>query len=317
MPKKKIIFMGTPNFAAHILKQLLEEKQDLYEIIAVISQPDKPIGRKRVLTPTEVKQVALSYNLPILQPAKIATAYEEIKALEPDLLITAAYGQLVPVKILELPKFRCINVHGSLLPKYRGGAPIHYAIIKGESKTGITIMYMEKALDAGHMIASVEIPILDDDNLATMYEKLQKIGGKLLLEILPDFFAYKIIAIPQDLAKVTYAPNITKEQTKINWHGSAVEVFNHVRGLYPAPATFTIIDEVTIKIYEVSIKTMDVSSFKPGQIIHADKSSCYIATSSNAISLKSIQLSGKKRQKIQEVINGIGKTLLVEGACFE
>ena len=308
--------MGTPGFAAYILDRLMQAEQNLYEVIAVISQPDKAVGRKRVLTATPVKEVALKYDLPILQPAKIGDIHEELVALAPDLMITAAYGQLVPVKILEIPQYKCINVHGSLLPKYRGGAPIHYAIMNGEAQTGITIMYMEKALDAGDMLSKQAIDILDEDNLETMYDKLEVVGADLLLATLPDFFAGKITPIPQNVDEVTYAPNITREQTQIDWTNSARAIFNHVRGLYPSPATFTVFQEQVIKLFVVEIVEMATDA-KPGTIIAVDSKQCLIATGDGVVALKSLQLSGKKRQEIQELMNGAGRNLFIEGECFE
>ncbi len=315
--KKRIIFMGTPDFAAHILQKMFEAEQDYYEIIAVISQPDKPVGRKRVLTATAVKEVALLHNVPILQPAKISEAYEEIKALAPDLLITAAYGQLVPEKILDLPTYRCINVHGSLLPAYRGGAPIHRSIVNGDTETGITIMYMVKRLDAGDMLASRSIPIELDDTLETMYTKLQEVGATLLLEMLPAFFKGEITPVPQNEKAVTYASNIQRAEEKINWEQTNKQIYDHVRGFSPAPATFSTINGTAIKIFAVTMIAGDVKGVKPGTIVYVDKKTCHLATGDGIIALEDIQVSGKKRQKIQEVMNGIGKTLLVEGDCFE
>lgn len=313
---KKIIFMGTPNFAAYILEQLLTAKQNEYQVVAVVSQPDKPIGRKRVLTATPVKAVAIAHQLPVLQPERIGDCYEELATYQPDLIITAAYGQFVPTKILDLPTYKCINIHGSLLPKYRGGAPIHYAIMNGEEETGITIMYMAKKMDAGDMLYQKAIPILDTDTLATMFDKLQILGAEMLLEMLPAFFAHELTATPQNEVEVSFSPTIKKEDCQLNWHLDARTIFNHVRGLSPAPATFTFLGDTQIKIFATTI-IEDVTTASAGTIIKADSKNCHVATGAGGIiALTDIQLSGKKRQVIQDVMNGAGRNLLIEGAKF-
>jgi methionyl-tRNA formyltransferase len=317
--KKRIIFMGTPNFAAHILENLLQNQSEIYDIIAVVSQPDRPIGRKRILTPTPVKSVATEYNIPIFQPEKIGEITPEITTLQPDLIITAAYGQFVPEKILTIPKHKCINIHGSLLPKYRGGAPIHRAIINGEQKTGITIMYMVKKMDAGDILYQKELPILQTDTLETMYDKLQELGAICLQEMLPTFLNGEITPIPQAIDQVTYAPNIQREERKINWQNSAIEIFNHVRGLAPVPTAYTTLqsDKTDVKIFEVEVIMSEKSTKEPGTIQKATNKICYVATGDGVIALKNLQLSGKKRQTIQEVMNGAGIEILAQNTKFE
>jgi len=317
--KKRIIFMGTPNFAAHILENSLQNQSEIYDIIAVVSQPDRPIGRKRILTPTPVKSVAIEYNIPIFQPEKIGEITPEITTLQPDLIITAAYGQFVPEKILTIPKHKCINIHGSLLPKYRGGAPIHRAIINGEQKTGITIMYMVKKMDAGDILYQKELPILQTDTLETMYDKLQELGAICLQEMLPAFLNGEITPIPQAIDQVTYAPNIQREERKINWQNSAIEIFNHVRGLAPVPTAYTTLqsDKTDVKIFEVEVIMSEKSTKEPGTIQKATNKICYVATGDGVIALKKLQLSGKKRQTIQEVMNGAGIEILAENTKFE
>lgn len=313
----KVIFMGTPEFAAHILRDLVENQGTLYEVIGVVSQPDKPVGRKRVLAPTPVKVMAEQLQLPILQPKRIAEAYEELAQLQPDVIITAAYGQLVPSKILELPTYRCINVHGSLLPHYRGGAPIQQAIIDGCSHTGITIMYMEAQLDAGAMLWQKAIPILNTDNLETMYQKLAELGASGLQELLQPFFDHDIIPIDQSEHEVTYAYNIKREQMRLDWTQSNRMIYNHVRGLYPKPATFSVLKGQEMKIFIVEVIDEPYDVVPPGTIVKIDKKNCWIATGQGLIAMKELQLSGKKRQTISDVLNGAGKALFVEGVCFE
>ena len=310
--------MGTPDLAAHILRALLTADQDYYEVIAVVSQPDRPVGRKRVLTPTPTKAVALEYGIPVLQPEKIREIQAELTELAPDLLITAAYGQIIPEAILQIPQYKPINVHGSLLPKYRGGAPIQYAIKNGDAETGITIMYMEKKMDAGAMLYQKAIPIEQTDTSATMFAKLQQLGAEMLLEMLPDFFANKITPIKQDEQLVTFSPTIKKEECEIDWTQPATTIFNHVRAFSPAPTTYSQLGATTIKIYAVSVLEESApDTVAAGTIISATNKGCHVATGAGVIALEDIQISGKKRGTISEIMNGAGRNLLVEGARFE
>jgi len=313
---KRIIFMGTPTFGAYILKQLLDAHQDVYEVVAVISQPDKAVGRKQVMQHTPVKEVALQYNLPILQPVKIGAVYDELVELAPDLIITAAYGQIVPKSILDLPTDKCINIHGSLLPKYRGGAPIQRAIMAGDQETGITIMYMAEKMDAGDMLAQVVVPIGLDDTQGTMFAKLAEAGAELLLKMLPSFFQHELNAQAQDQTEVTYAPIIKRADCKIDWAQDAQTIFNQVRGLTPNPATFISLGGEQIKLFQVEIVAQETNE-EPGTIITVDTKRCYVATRSGVIALMDLQLNGKKRQTIAEFMGGSGRKLFVVGAQFE
>lgn len=208
----KIIFMGTPAFSVPVLEQVANE----YEVIAVVTQPDRAVGRKRVLTPPPVKEAAVARGIPVYQPEKLRSSSEldELIGLGADLIVTAAYGQILPNALLDAPKHGCINVHASLLPEYRGGAPVHYAILDGKTETGVTIMYMVEQLDAGDMLARRSIPITDEDNVGTMFEKLSAVGASLLMDTLPDLLAGKLMPEPQDASLVTFAPNIKREQEK-------------------------------------------------------------------------------------------------------
>ena len=247
MNDKKIVFMGTPKFAVPVLEMLIEN----YGVDLVITQPDKKVGRKKVLTPPPVKVVALENNIKVLQPEKISIdedTYSILKELNPDIIVTAAYGQLVPEKILEIPKHKCINVHGSLLPKLRGGAPIQYSILEDHGKTGITIMYMVKKLDAGDMISKVEVDILDSDNYETLHDKLSVAGRDLLNETLPKIFSDDINPEKQNDEEATFARNILREDEKIDWSTSARDVFNKVRALDPTPGAFTYLEGTVLKI---------------------------------------------------------------------
>ena len=300
MNKKKIVFMGTPKFAVPVLEMLIEN----YGVDLVITQPDKKVGRKKVLTPPPVKVVALDNNIKVLQPEKISTdeeTYNTLKELNPDIIITAAYGQLVPEKILEIPKHKCINVHGSLLPKLRGGAPIQYSILEDHKKTGITIMYMVKKLDAGDMISKVEVNILDSDNYESLHDKLSVAGRDLLNETLPKIFSGDIAPEKQDDEQATFARNILREDEKIDWNTSAREVFNKVRALDPTPGAFTYLDGNVLKIWSSEVVELEEQSSysKVGTIVKQDKKNIYVLCGNETIlKVHELQVSGKKRMPV-------------------
>ena len=312
---KKVIFMGTPSFSVPILQALIEE--ETIEVAAVVTQPDRKVGRKQILTPSPVKQLAMTYDIPVLQPEKLSNSQEmqQILELEPDLLITAAYGQYVPTKLLKAPTYRAINVHASLLPKYRGAAPIHYAVLKGDEVTGITIMYMEKVMDAGDIIAQREIPITKEDDTGTLFEKLSLLGRDLLMDTLPDIFAGKNASIKQDEEKVSFSPMITKEQEKIDWKKTAKEINNLIRALRPAPGAYTIMEEKRFKIWDAQVVHEETSK-EPGTIVKLDKELLYVACGEKTIlSLKEVQPAGKKRLKIDQYL--IGTDLKVDDQFLE
>ena len=300
MSKKKIVFMGTPKFAVPILQMLIEN----YGVDLVITQPDKKVGRKKILTPPPVKEVAVAHDIRVLQPEKISKdedTLNELKQLNPDIIITAAYGQLVPESILEIPKYKCINVHGSLLPKLRGGAPIQYSILEDHGKTGITIMYMVKKLDAGDMISKVEVDILDSDNYESLHDKLSIAGRDLLKETLPNIFTGNIAPEKQDDSLATFARNILREDEKIDWNKSAREIFNQIRALDPTPGAFTYLDENVLKIWNSEVVDLEenFSSKKVGTIIKQDKKHIYLLCGENTVlKVKELQISGKKRTPV-------------------
>lgn len=300
MDKKKIVFMGTPKFAVLILEMLIEN----FGVDLVITQPDKKVGRKKVLTAPPVKILAEEKGIRVLQPEKISgdeDVLAELKELNPDIIITAAYGQLVPESILEIPKYKCINVHGSLLPKLRGGAPIQYSILEDHGKTGITIMYMVKKLDAGDMISKVEVDILDSDNYESLHDKLSIAGRDLLKETLPNIFTENISPEKQDDSLATFARNILREDEKIDWNKSAREIFNQVRALDPMPGAFTYLDENILKIWSSKVVELEenYSAEKAGTIIKQDKKYIYILCGKNTVlKVKELQISGKKRMPV-------------------
>lgn len=302
-----IVFMGTPDFAVPTLRRLLDEG---YHIAAVVTQPDRPKGRKKVLTPPPVKEEALRHGLPVLQPEKIKdeAALEQLEQLAPDLIITAAYGQILPERLLNMPKHGCINVHASLLPKYRGAAPIHYAVMNGEKETGVTLMYMEKGLDTGDMISKVKVPIEETDNTGTLFEKLSQKGAELVIQTLPDLLAGKIQAIPQNDDEATYAPMLTRDDERIDWSRTSRQIFNQVRGLNPWPGAFTTWEGKVLKIWECEVHdeagAPSDQAFKPGEVIGLTAAELTVKTGDGAVKLKRVQPAGKRAMDIKEFIPG-------------
>ncbi|PRT72899.1 methionyl-tRNA formyltransferase [Streptococcus anginosus] len=302
-----IIFMGTPNFSATVLKGLLESKQ--YEILAVVTQPDRAVGRKKEIRMTPVKELALDYGLPIYQPEKLSKSAEldSLMNLNADGIVTAAFGQFLPSKLLDSVNF-AVNVHASLLPKYRGGAPIHYAIINGDKEAGVTIMEMVKEMDAGDMIARRAIPIEETDNVGTMFEKLALVGRDLLLESLPSYLAGDLKPVPQDKNQVTFSPNILPEEERIDWTKTNHQIFNQIRGMNPWPVAHTLLNGERFKIYEA---TPVEGLGQAGEILVIGKKELIVATGEGALSLQTVQPAGKPKMTIIDFLNGLGRQLSV------
>ncbi|TYR77574.1 methionyl-tRNA formyltransferase [Rossellomorea vietnamensis] len=300
----KIVFMGTPQFSVSVLQNLITND---YDIIAVVTQPDRPVGRKRVMTPPPVKVEAEKHGIPVYQPEKIREKeeLEKILALKPDLIVTAAFGQILPKELLEAPQFGCINVHASLLPELRGGAPIHYSIIQGKKSTGVTIMYMVEKLDAGDMISSVEVEIDERDHVGTLHDKLSTAGADLLIETLPQLLNGEISPEKQDESKVTFAWNIKREQEKIDWTKTGEEIYNHVRGMHPWPVAYTELDGSVLKVWwSEKVKSPKGS---PGEIVSVEEDGIVVATGSDtSIKITDLQPSGKKRMSAKEYLRGAG-----------
>lgn len=298
----KIVFMGTPDFATGVLEMLIQE----YDVIAVVTQPDRPVGRKKVLTPPPVKKVALEHNIPVYQPEKLnkSSELEEIINLNPDLIVTAAFGQLLPKSLLDAPKYKAVNVHASLLPKYRGGAPIHYAVMNGEKKTGVTIMYMAEKLDAGNIISQDEVEILENDTVGEVHDKLAVLGTDLLKRTLPTIFNGTNESIVQDDNIATFASNISREDERIDWTKDAQTIHNHIRGLSPWPVAYTAMDGKNLKLWRSEI--VENVKGEPGEIIETTKDAIIVATGSeDGVALTEIQLAGKKRVKTRDYISGL------------
>jgi len=298
----RIVFMGTPSFAVPSLRALIEQG---YEVVAVVSQPDRPKGRKKLLTPTPVKEAALELGIPVLQPERMRNedAIVELASYEPDLIVTAAYGQILPKAVLQLPQHGCINVHGSLLPKYRGGAPIQRSIMEGETETGVTIMYMAEGLDTGDMISSVAIPIENEDNAGTIFEKLSITGAKLLIDTIPPLIRGELQAIPQDDQLATYAPNLTREDERIVWDKSAVSIFNQVRGLSPMAGAFTTLHGEVFKVWGCT-PLSSTAATEPGTIVSASADGIIVQTGEGQLLLTIIQPAGKRMMSVSDWIQG-------------
>lgn len=295
--------MGTPDFSVPVLDMLVEEG---YSIIGVVTQPDRPKGRKRVMTSPPVKVAAERLGLPVLQPEKVKDReqLQPILDLQPDLIVTAAFGQILPKQLLDAPKYGCINVHASLLPELRGGAPIHYSILQGKKETGITIMYMVEKLDAGDILTQSVVPIEERDNTGSLHDKLSVSGSELLKDTLPKLLNGEINPVKQNDSEATFAPNIKREQEKIDWTKSGEEIYNHIRGLHPWPVAFTHYEGKVMKIWWGE-KIQSTSDADPGTVLYTDSDGPVVATgNSTAIKLTDIQPAGKKRMTSAQYLQG-------------
>lgn len=297
-----IIFMGTPDFAVPSLERLIEN----YNVTAVFTQPDRPKGRGKKIATSPVKDVALKYNIPVYQPEKIRNNNEcidTIKSLKPDFIIVVAFGQILTKEILDVPRFGCINLHASLLPKYRGAAPINWAIIRGENKSGNTTMLMDIGIDTGDMLLKSEFEIKNSMTAGELHDILMVDGAKLLIETIEKFKVNKIIPQKQDHSMNTYAPMLSKEIAKLDWKNTNIEINNLIRGLNPWPLAYTEYLESTMKIYEA--EPLDASKkYEPGFIISVSKKGIEVATGQGNLLIKRIQFPGGKPLSVEEYIRG-------------
>ena len=293
--------MGTPEFSVPVLEALIEN----YQVVGVVTQPDKEVGRHHEIKPTPVKEVALKNNILVLQPQRIKKEYQEILGLNADLIVTCAYGQMIPKEILDAPKYGCINVHASLLPKLRGGAPIHRAIINNETRTGITIMYMVEKMDAGDILAQEETPIFKEDNVGILHDRLSKMGAKLLIETIPDLINGKIKPIPQKEEEVTYAWNIKREEEEIDFNQRTIDIYNQIRGLNPWPGGYALLEGKVVKIYEARISDSFFTTKKNGEIGKIYEDGIGVSTKDGEIIITKLQPSGKRKMLAKEYLNGV------------
>lgn len=308
----KIVFMGTPEFALPSLDMLVREG---YEVAAVVTQPDKPAKRGKKITMPPVKEYAINKDIKVLQPEKIKTL-EFLKTLEeikPDILVTVAYGRILSKEILDLPPLGCINVHGSLLPKYRGAAPLHWSIINGEKISGITTMYTNEGMDTGDMLLKAELPITDDMVVGELHDKLSELGAKVLKETLQKLEANKLEKTPQDDSEATYAPIISKKIGEINWLRSSREIYNLIRGTNPWPGAFTYYDDCVMKIWKSEVVSEEPHNFEPGTICKVDKEGILVYCGKGKINIKEVQFASCRRMCVGDYICGNkideGKTL--------
>ena len=301
----RIIFMGTPELAGVSLSALLRVPE--FQIVAVVTQPDQPKGRGLKLQPSPVKEIAVRENLPVLQPerARDEEFLQELRSLQPDLIAVAAYGQILPQSILDLPRFGCLNVHTSLLPKYRGASPIQRAVLNGDPESGVTIMKMNAGMDTGDILTQEKTPILPADNSQTLHDRLAQIGAELLARTIPDYVAGKISPRPQPAEGVSHAAKIKKSDGQIDWSQPAVAVWNRVRGMTPWPGAFTFLpgqsQPVLLKIWEAEVAP---SSGAPGEISHADKNGIVVGCGSGSLRISGLQREGGRRLTAQEFLAG-------------
>ena len=302
----RIVFMGTPDFAVGSLQALCESGK--HEILAVVTQPDRPKGRGNKLLQTPVKEYALEQGLTVYQPQKVKTPefVELLHELQPELIVVAAFGQFLSKEILELPKYGCINVHASLLPKYRGAAPIQYAIIKGEKESGVTIMQMDIGMDTGAMLDKVVVPIAENTTMGELHDALREQGAALLLQVIDKIAAGTAVAEPQDDAQATYATLLDRSMEHIDWTKSAQEVHNLIRGFNPAPSTFTKLPNgKSLKIWGSRL-TEKKSEAAAGTVVEAGKHSFFVACGSGVLEITEVQPESKKRMAAQVFLNGRG-----------
>ena len=301
-----IIFMGTPDFAVPVLQELHSK----YPVKAVVTQPDRPVGRKKQLTPPPVKIEAERLGLPVIQPEKIRLEWESVAELEPDLIVTAAFGQILPKELLDIPKFNCLNVHASLLPKYRGGAPIHQAIIDGEAETGITIMYMAEKLDAGDILSQTRVAIDESDDVGSLHDKLSKVGAPLLTDTIARLLKGDITPIKQDDSEATFARNISRDMEKLDWNKSGRELYNQIRGLSPWPVAYTTLEGQNLKIWKADYVETSSNTHQPGEIVElSDEGLVVSAGDGQRIKVIELQPAGKKRMDAAAFYRGVGSRL--------
>ncbi len=304
----RIVFMGTPDFSVPVLDLL----NKTYGVKAVVTQPDKEVGRNGKIVYSPVKKYAMLNNIVVIQLNKIKDSYDEVISLDPDLIVTCAYGQILPKELLEYPKFGCINVHASLLPKLRGGAPIHRAIINGYKKTGVTIMYMAEGMDNGDIISQSEVDILDTDTTSILHDKLSILGSKLLISTLPSILDGTCKRVSQNDSEVTFAPIIKKEDEHIDFSKTSLEVYNLIRGLNSFPGAYFYLNGKRIKVFESIIGNEYYTDKINGEIVKLYKDGIGIKTSNGVIILTNIQPEGKPRMSAKDYINGLKENIVGE-----
>lgn len=309
----KVLFMGTPDFAATILEEILAA----YSVLGVVTQPDKPKGRGKELVYSPVKELALKHDLPVYQPIKVKEPefLEEVEKLQPDVIVVAAFGQILPKALLDIPKHGCINVHASLLPKYRGAAPIQYSVIDGEKETGITIMYMDIGLDTGDIILQDVVPISAKETGGSLFDKMAEQGAASIIKALKQIEAGEVNRIPQDNEKATYVKMISKEMGRLDFTKSAIQLERLIRGLNPWPSAYTFLDGKSLKFWQA--ETEDISEgqklefegYTPGTVVEVRNNELVIMTGEGLLVVKELQLEGKKRMPADAFLRGVSITV--------
>lgn len=302
----KVIYMGTPDFAVNVLKALLLSR---HEVLAVYTQPDKPKGRGKAMQFTPVKEVAVEANVPVYQPRRVREpeVAEQIRSLKPDVLVVVAFGQIIPKEILDIAPYGCVNVHGSLLPKYRGAAPIQWAVIDGEKESGVTTMQMDEGVDTGDMLLKTVVPLEKKETGGSLFDKLSAAGAKLLIETLDGLEAGSIVPEKQGESPTPYAKMLTKEMGRIDWNKSAAEIERLIRGLNPWPSAYTKLGGKTLKIWEADVSGEEETQPEQktaGTVLKAEKAELLIQTGRGVLAVRELQLEGKKRMDTAAFLRG-------------
>ena len=309
--------MGTPDFAVPSLEILIKNN---YKVVGVVTQPDKPVGRSSKLIYPPVKEIALKNNILVYQPEKVKNNefIDLLKDIEPDLIVVVAFGQILPKSILDIPKLGCINVHGSILPKYRGAAPIQWSIINGEKITGVTTMYMDVGMDTGDMILKNEIPICDDDTAEVLFDKVSDIGAEVLVEKIKLIEKGNVLRIPQDNSLATYAPMLKKESGIIDWTRSSNEIANFIKGTYPWPGAYSYYNGNRMKVFKIEYENKNFDA-KVGQIVEVTKDSIIVQSGDGLVLIKELQFDGSKRMTVKDYLIGhtIQKGIILNGEANE
>lgn len=302
MKDLKVVFMGTPDFAVPVLDALIKNTN----VVLVVTQPDKLVGRKKELRPSPIKKIAIENNIVVFQPNKIREDYQTIVDIKPDIIITCAYGQIIPKVLIDLPKLGCVNVHASLLPKYRGGAPIHRCLINGDDKTGITIMYMDEGMDTGDIIKKREYIIKETDNVGILHDNLSQIGAELLIETLPSIINGTCDRIKQNDEEATIARVIKREDERLDFNLSSDDVINRIRGLNPWPLAHLILEGLEVKVIE-AYKEECNNNITPGKIVDIRKDAIGIKSADGIVYITKIKPFGKKEMLVRDYLNGVNK----------
>lgn len=298
----KIVFMGTPDFALPCLERLIASK---HEVIGVFCQPDKPKGRTQTLTAPPIKELAIKHDIPVFQPVtlKNGAGVEILKTLNPDLVVVTAYGKILPKDFLEYPKYGCINIHGSLLPKYRGASPIQWAVLNGDSEAGVTSMQMDEGLDTGDMLLTEKIPVDENETAEGLFEKLSVLGADVLEKTISELENGSLVPVKQDDSKATYVGMLSKEMSRVDWSLSAWEIHNKIRGLYSWPGASTVLDGKTLKLHKARLSDKKGNNI-PGSVVESDKRLIVCCGDNKCVELVEIQLEGKKRMNAEDFLRG-------------